>query len=62
MNDDLLQGSIFVLAALAIILAAMTLYLILLLMRVEFLLHRVGRLFRPEVMRDNNGRALKERI
>ena len=62
MNEDLLQGSLFVLAALIIILVAISLYLILLVMRVELLLHRIGRLLRPQVARDNNGRPLKERI
>lgn len=56
------EGTILFIALLTLLLTGLVLYLILLLGRVEIVLHRVLRALRnPEVRRDWNGRPLKER-
>lgn len=59
---NLSDGLVLFIAILAILLAGLVLYLIVLLTRVETVLWRVTRTLRPEVRRDHNGRRLYERL
>ena len=60
--NDILQGTILLIAALAVILCGLVLYLIVLVDQLKNTLSRLYRhTFRPEVPRDGNGRRFYER-
>ena len=57
--NDIVEGTILVMAVMSIILIGLVLYLICLVMGLEIMVSRLGR---PEVPRDWNGRKTKERL
>lgn len=60
MINTTLDIAFLILAALIIALAGLLIYIAILLERIECLLHRLKR--PPEVLRDGNGRRLRERL
>ena len=60
--SDIVEATILFIALMALALAALIIYLVTLLTRIETLLWRLSRTLRPGVERDSTGRPLKERV
>jgi len=59
--SDTAEMTLMMLGVLTLIIVALVLYLITLLIRVEQILWRLGRLIRPEVLRDGKGKPIHQR-
>lgn len=60
--NEIVEGTILFIALMALALAALIIYLVTLLTRIETLLWRLSRALRPEIRRDGQGRPLYERV
>ena len=56
--SSIVEATILFIALMALALAALIIYLVMLLTRIETLLWRLSRALRPEVLRDRDGRRL----
>ena len=63
MTLDLIQGLTLMLGILVVALTVLVLYLIVLIGKLEVLMHRMRRsVYPPDIIRDGNGRPLRERV
>lgn len=61
--NDIAQGTLLITGLLSLVLAALVLYIILLLARIETILRQIRKMLNfPEVPRDSNGQPLRRRL